>query len=229
MFLVLGVSQHFKEMFVSHFPAAVFRGTAAFTLKADRVLDLLAGLHCTLEDHLVLPVIAKVIRVFKNESLAVLRKDVAEEGRERVFAFGVVGIVNITGDAVSVRANIEIMEMAVGRAEGHLNVPVKIAKRTILDLEPSPDRGFDLKKIHPELIDGLGGLGFGGCPRGGGFLLGFFGGFFGEFLFRGHGGGVQERTSDDELCLETLQILVREELIRLQRLDHLLAGRLFQL
>ena len=114
--------------------------------------------------------------------------------------------------------------MAVGPPKGPLNVPVEIAKETILDLKPPPDRGLDLQQRDPELIDVLGGLGFGWCPRGGGFLLGFCGGFL-----VGHGGWVHSLGSDDELCLETLQIFVREELIRLERLDHLLAGRLFQL
>ena len=68
----------------------------------------------------------------------------AQKGRGRVHAFGVVGVVNITGDAVSVRPNIVIVELAVGPSKSPLGVPVEITKETILDLGTTPDRGLDL-------------------------------------------------------------------------------------
>jgi len=74
-----------------------------------------------------------------------LGQDVAEQGRERVFALRVVGIVNLADDAVSVTPNIEIVEMAVGPPEGPLNVPVESTKETIPDLKPTPDLWLDLQ------------------------------------------------------------------------------------
>ncbi len=100
--------------------------------------------------------------------------------------------------------------MAVGPSKSPLDVPVQIAKETVLDLEPTPDLWLDLVERHPELKDLFGGLGLSRCPCGEGSFLGLFGGF----LF-GHGGWVQVRMSANELCLENLKILVREELIGL--------------
>ena len=168
-------------MFVAHLAATVFRGAGSFTLKTDWVFDFSVGLHDALEQHLVLPVVTHVVGVFENELFAVLRQDVAEQGLGRVLALWVVGGVNLAGDAVSVRPDIEIVEMAVGPPEGTLNVPMEIENKTILDLEAPPDRGLDLQQGDPELIDGLGGLRLGWCPRGGGLPLGLFGGW-------GHGG-----------------------------------------
>ena len=52
--------------------AAVFRRAGSLTLHADRVRGLGGGLHDALEENLVLPVVAKVIRVPEGNFLAVL-------------------------------------------------------------------------------------------------------------------------------------------------------------
>jgi hypothetical protein len=103
-------------MFVAHFPAAVFRGTGTFTLKADRVLDLAAGLRDTLENEIVLPAVTHVVRVRKLELLAAGEQQIAHHGLGRVDHLGTRDrVIELFGDAVALSPDDEIVQMAIGR------------------------------------------------------------------------------------------------------------------
>ena len=89
----------------------------------------------------------------KLKALAVLRDDLTDLGHGGIDALEVVEpIVDQFGIAVAFAIDLELVEMRVGPAHRCLDVFVELVERAVLNLNPSPDRGFRFQQRDLELI-----------------------------------------------------------------------------
>jgi hypothetical protein len=84
VFLVLGIGDRFEEVFVSHESADILGWTSYLAFKAEGIPLALGGTKASLEQDLMLPVVAEIVVIQKLKSLMFLWNDLRQSRFPRI-------------------------------------------------------------------------------------------------------------------------------------------------
>lgn len=148
--LVGGIGNGLKDPVIAAGAATILRRAGPGAIDQAWIGPVGVGGKNLLYLHRVLPEIPKIISVGKALSGA---HQAAERGRAlvqgRIPAVAVVG-------AVPQATNVEVVQVVVPPPEGRLNHGVQLGEgRLARDLQPAPDRRFDLADGYPQLVNGV--------------------------------------------------------------------------
>ena len=150
--LMVRVSDGGKIIDVAPRSTAIFRWAGPFPFKAQRIFHLGIEWRTALEKNLVPPTVPEVVLVYPPGSLGRLRQQVAQNNLRLVLELHV-EIVTVRGRlAVPHAVDLKLVQMVIPPAERSLDILMKIGQRAIGNLNPPPDRRFDVEQRDPELV-----------------------------------------------------------------------------
>src|SRR5271166_5818924 len=146
------VSDGGKIIDVAPRSTAIFRWAGPFPFKAQRICHLGIERRKALEKNLVPPIVPEVVLVYPPGSLGRLRQQVAQNNLRLVLEIHV-EVVAVRGRlAVPHAVYLKLVQVVIPPAERSLDILMQISHRAIGNLNPPPDRRFDVKKRDLKMV-----------------------------------------------------------------------------